>query len=89
MRPAQRSARRARICITTFRLCSDAPVYVVCILVVPSFDAPQLEESHKAGNPFVKPKDVQQYGIEDKKYLQVAETSFSQAVMSLMSVMSQ
>ena len=42
---------------------------------------PHQEESHKSGNnPFVKSKDGQQIEAEDKKYLQVAETSFSQAV---------
>ena len=48
---------------------------------------PHQEESNKSGNnPFVKSKDGQKIESEDKKYLQVAETSFSQAVMNLKAI---
>ena len=43
----------------------------------------QETEPHKPGNPFVKSNNDShhQQSDEEKKYLQVAETSFSQAVM--------
>ena len=46
-----------------------------------SFKEPLPEEKQKSGNPFVKTKDHGS-GAEEK-YLQVAETSFSQAVNNL------
>ena len=48
-----------------------------------SFKESHPEEKQKSGNPFVKPKDHGSGSGAEEKYLQVAETSFSQAVNNL------
>ena len=50
-----------------------------------SIDQQQETEPHKPGNPFVKTNNdsLHPQNDEEKKYLQVAETSFSQAVIIL------
>ena len=46
-----------------------------------SFQESHPEEKQKSGNPFVKTKEHGGGSGAEEKYLQVAETSFSQAVM--------